>query len=102
MFTYYTVAPYDVMITANFDGDVEARPAVVEYGDNLTLDCTASGSSDNIFYWYKDSYSNFYQRNNALNINTVNATDGGRYICSVSNIFGSNDTDITIYGMSSI
>ena len=87
------------MITADFTGDVDARPAVVEYGDVLVLNCTASGGPDNIFYWNKE-YSYFYQENNTLNITTVNATDGGLYICVVIGIFGYNYTNITIYGRS--
>ena len=100
MFTYYTVAPYDIMITADFTGDVEARPVVVEYGDDLTLNCTASGGPNNTFLWYKLGDYYYHQENNTVNITTVNATDGGIYICDVSNIVDYNYTEIAIYGRS--
>ena len=96
---YYTVTPYDVMITAEFNGDVEARPAVVEYGDALTLNCTASGGPDNMFFWYKDDVL-FQNGNNILNITAVSAADGGLYECVVNNTAGNSTANITIYGRS--
>ena len=86
------------MITAEFTGDVEARPAVVEYGDVITLNCTASGGPDNMFFWYKDDV--LLQRNNKsiLNITAVSAADGGLYECVVNNTAGNSTADITIYG----
>ena len=94
---YYTVTPYDVMITAEFNGDVEATPAVVEYGDVLTLNCTASGGPDNMFFWYKDDIL-FQSGNNILNITAVSAADGGLYECVVNNTAGNSTSNITIYG----
>ena len=94
---YYTVAPYDVMITADFTGDVEARPAVVEYGDVLILNCTASGGPDNMLFWYKDDVL-FQSSSNILNITAVSAADGGLYECVVNNTAGNSTADITIYG----
>ena len=100
-FYYYVVAPYDVMITADFTGDVEARPAVVEYGDVVTLNCTASGGPDNLLLWYKDDV--LLQRDkNILNITSVSAADGGLYECVVNNTAGNSTASITIYGKSSL
>ena len=87
------------MITADFTGDVEARPAVVEYGDVLTLNCTASGGPANMFLWYKDDVL-LQRNNNILNITTVSASDGGLYECVVNNTAGNSTADITIYGRS--
>ena len=99
IFYCYAVAPYDVMITADFTGDVEARPAVVEYGDVVTLNCTASGDPDNMFFWYKDDV--LLQRDkNVLNITSVSAADGGLYECVVNNTAGNSTANITIYGES--
>ena len=95
------VAPYDVMITADFTGDVETRPAVVEYGDVVTLNCTASGGPDNTFSWYKDDVL-LQHGNNILNITTVSAADGGLYECVVNNTAGNNTAYITIYGKSCV
>ena len=100
MFTYYTVAPYDVMITADFTGDVTTRPAVVEYGDVLTLNCTASGGPDTLFLWYKDDVLETENiLNNIVNITAVSAADGGLYECLVNNTAGNSTTSINIYGM---
>ena len=97
LLTYYTVTPYDVMVTAEFTGDVEARPAVVEYGDSLTLNCTASGGPDNMLLWYKDDIL-LQSSNNVLNITAVSAADGGLYECVVNNTAGNSTVSITIYG----
>ena len=87
------------MITADFNGDFEGRPVVVEYGDVLTLNCTASGGPDNMFFWYKDDVL-LQSSNNILNITAVSAADGGLYECVVSNTAGNSTADITVYGKS--
>ena len=95
-----TVAPHNLTITADFDGDVMARPAVVEYGDILTLHCTTSGGHDNMFQWYKDDIILEENTDNILIITNVTANDGGLYECVVNNTAGNSSANITIYGMS--
>ena len=95
-----TVAPYDVTISADFMGDITARPAVVEYNDSLTLTCTASGGPDNMFRWLKDGSSLEGNTNSILNILAVTAADGGVYECVVNNTAGNSSANITIYGRS--
>ena len=90
------------MITADFTGDVAARPVVVEYGDVLTLNCTASGGPDNMLRWYKDNVLLQGNTDNVLNITSVNAADGGLYECVVNNTAGNSTTNITIYGKSCV
>ena len=94
----HTVAPYDVMIPADFNGDVEARPVVVEYGDVLVLNCTASGGPDNMFFWYKDDFllEGIYE--NILELTAISAADGGLYECVVNNTAGNSTANINIYG----
>ena len=77
-----------------------ARPAVVEYGDILTLNCTSGGGHGNMFQWYKDDIILEGYTNNVLNITDITADDGGIYECVVNNTAGNNSADITIYGMS--
>ena len=96
----YTVAPYDVMITADFSGDVEARPIVIQYGDTLTLNCTASGGPDNMLRWFKDDVLLEGSDENILELTAVSAADGGLYECVVNNTAGNSTANITIYGMS--
>ena len=97
---YYTVAPYDVMITADFYGDVEARPAVVEYGDVLIMNCITSGDPNNMFFWYKDNVLLEGNYENILELTAVSAADGGLYECVVNNTAGNSTVNITIYGRS--
>ena len=91
-------APYNVTISADFNGNVVVRPAVVEYGDVLTLNCTTSGGPDNMFSWFKDNILLQESTDNILAIAAVNAADGGLYECVVDNTAGNSSANITIYG----
>ena len=93
-----SVVPYDVTISADFNGDVTVRPAVVEYGDVLILNCTASGGPDNMFSWLKDNILLQESTDNILTIAAVNAANGGLYECVVDNTAGNSSANITIYG----
>ena len=96
-FIVIVVAPYSTTITAaDSNGELITRPAVVEYGDMLTLTCSVSGGPDNIFSWTKDNM--FIGSTNFLIISAANLADGGEYECIVSNAAGSNNASITIYG----
>ena len=94
-----TVTPYGVMITADFDGDVAARPIIAEYGDVVTLNCTAFGGPNITFLWYKNDVLLEGSDENILNITAVSAADGGLYECVVNNTAGNSTANITIYGM---
>ena len=88
------------MITADFNGDVEVRPVVVEYGDVLVLNCTASGGPDNMFFWYKDNVLLEGDYEHILELTSVSAADGGLYECVVNNTAGNGTANITTYGRS--
>ena len=77
------------------------RPAIVEYEDDLLLTCTASGGSNNMFYWFKDDVYLGGRTDGILNITDITAVDGGLYECVVNNTAGNSSAHITIYGMSS-
>ena len=77
-----------------------ARPAIVEYGDIITLNCTTAGGHDNMFQWYKDDTILEENTTSILIITDVTADDGGLYECVVNNTAGSSSANITIYGMS--
>ena len=79
-----------------------ARPAIVEYGDVLTLNCTTAGGHDNMFQWYKDNIMLEENTDSILNITDVTTDDGGLYECVVNNTAGNSSANITIYGMSSL
>ena len=98
----YSVAPYDVTISADFNGDVAVRPAIVEYDDVLILNCTTFGGPDNIFSWFKDNILLQESTDNILTIAAVNAADGGWYECVVDNTAGNSSVNITIYGESCV
>ena len=72
----------------------------MEYEDDLLLTCTASGGSNNMFYWFKDGVYLGGRTDGVLNITDVTADDGGLYECVVNNTAGNSSADITIYGMS--
>ena len=94
----HIVAPYDVIITADFSGDVTARPVVVEYGDTLTLNCSTD-DLDNAFHWFKNDVL-LQENSNVVGITAVRAADGGLYECVVNNTAGTDTANITIYGES--
>ena len=78
------------------------RLATVEYGDVLTLICTASGGPNNMFRWSKDGDFLDEGTDGVLNITDVTADDGGLYECIVNNTAGSSFSNITIYGRTCI
>ena len=86
------------MITADFMGNVTARPAVVEYGNILMLNCSASGGPDNVLRWYKDNVLLQGSEDSILEISAVSAVNGGLYECVVNNTAGNRTANITIYG----
>ena len=75
-----------------------SRPAVVEYGDTLTLTCGTSGGPDNTFSWSKDNNITSIGNTSILSISPITPADGGVYQCMVSNDAGNSTTNITIYG----
>ena len=94
----YIVAPYDVMVTTDFYGYVVGRPVVVEHGDILVLNCTASGGPDNMLFWYKDDVLLEGNHENIMELTAVSAGDGGLYECVVNNTAGNSTANITTYG----
>ena len=99
VFIYITVvAPYAPVITVDSNGELTARPAVVDYGDTIILNCTASGGPGNMFRWFKDDM--IVANTSILNISSISAADGGMYECVVNNTAGNSTANITIYGKS--
>ena len=75
-----------------------ARPATVDNGDTLILNCTASGGPNNTFRWSKDGGDIAGSTDGILNIADVTTTDGGSYECVVNNTASNSSANITIYG----
>ena len=75
-----------------------ARPATVQNGDTLILDCSAAGGPNNMFRWSKDGGGIAGSTDYILNIAGVTTTDGGFYECVVNNTAGYSSANITIYG----
>ena len=88
------------MIAADFNGDFVAGAIIIEYGDVVTLNCTASGGPDNMLHWYKDNILLQENDENILDITSVNAADGGLYECVVNNTAGNSTANVTIHGRS--
>ena len=86
------------MITADFNGDVEARPVLIQYGDVLTLNCTVSGGPANMLHWFKDNVL-LQESDEILEFTAIRAADGGLYECMINNTAGNSTANLTIYGM---
>ena len=91
------------MITAN---SLSSSSAVdIDFGSNITLSCTSSGSPPDIFTWMKDGVpvtqstsitAVTYDDNSAVfssdyTISNFSLTDNGTYTCTVTNPIGSDD-----------
>jgi len=93
LFSYYTVAPYDVTIT----GESKCKN-----GDELELKCGSNGGPCLEYLWSRSRPDDLPQdavvNTDTLTISHMTAADAGEYRCQVSNNAGSSSATITIYG----
>ena len=69
----------------------------VNFGDNVTLTCSARGGPDNVFQWQRDGMNVTGGQQSTLELNSVSATGGGVYTCVVSNAAGNDSISTTLY-----
>ena len=85
---HYAVAPGKLIIsqikTANF-------------GDNVTLTCSARGGPQNVFQWQTNGTDLPGENQTTLQLTDIDATDGGEYTCVVSNGAGNDSISTTLY-----
>ncbi len=71
------------------------KDEVFDYGDNVTLNCTARGGPNNAFLWlFNDSVA---IAGNYLTLTTVDAPQGGEYTCVASNGAGNGNESTTVF-----
>jgi len=73
-------------------------------GSSLHLRCASFGDPPLVYTWTRQTYgvsnpfpSDILTNNNNLYINNVTVTDGGTYICTVTNNVGSANTAVAIH-----
>ena len=84
--TPYIVAPYDVEITGT-----RRYP----YGSDIELNCTSEGGHQLEYSWM--FLDNTIDNDTMLNISSATVSNGGNYICNVTNSAGSDMNTTTVY-----
>ena len=85
------VAPYNVVIM----GD-----NLYNQGEKLQLNCSSDGGPVLEYTWLFSGDVIPNANTSTLTINSVTSTDGGNYICDVTNIAGNANNIITVYSKS--
>ncbi len=77
-------------------GSVKVFPEneIFDYGDNVTLSCTAEGGPGNVFWWIDINGTIF--PGHRLTLTSINASRGGEYTCVASNGAGSGSETTTV------
>ena len=88
---YIPVAPYNVEITGT-------RRYL--YGSDIELNCASKGGRQLEYIW--TFLDNTIDNDAMLNINSATVSNGGNYICNVTNIAGSDINTTTVYSELSI
>ena len=79
------------MIVEPFDIDVSVS-------EDALFNCTSMGGPDNIYEWTHIRTGQVVGNDPELLITTTEASDGGSYECTVTNIAGSDSSSSTLYG----
>ena len=75
--------------------DVAPLGIVANFGDNVTLTCTALGSPNTTFQWEKNG--TIIGRDSVLYLPAIDVSYGGEYSCTVSNAAGTDTVSTTLY-----
>ncbi|XP_064385915.1 uncharacterized protein LOC135334596 isoform X5 [Halichondria panicea] len=76
---------------------IDASPSNVGVlNENVTLNCSASGGTDNL-QWQRNGINLPGEMQSTLLLTSVNASDGGEYTCVVGNAAGNGSTNFTLY-----
>ena len=80
------------------EGSVSVSPqeAVTSRGDNISLSCFAQGGPNNTYVWEKDGIS-IRGNNSTHNVRITDASFGGNYTCTVTNVAGTDMASTTLY-----
>ena len=79
------------------EGGVAVSPVdmVSLRGQNVTLSCSSLGGPNNIFQWQKDE--EVVANDTILTLVDIDASSGGDYTCTVSNLAGNDSATTTLY-----
>ena len=83
---FHTVAPYNVMIMGE---------NLYNQGEQLQLNCLSEGGPELNYSWLFEG--SVIANTSILVIDNVSTTDGGDYICNVTNAAGYQSESITVY-----
>ena len=64
-------------------------------GENVTLTCTSMGGPGNVYQWEKDG--RVVATDGVLTLMDIDASSGGIYTCTVSNLAGNDSATTTLY-----
>ena len=80
-------------------GGVRVSPEMVmaNIEGNVTFSCSAQGGPDNEYQWQYNGVDMTNQTNTTLNIDNIDAVNGGSYTCVVSNAVGNDSATATLY-----
>ena len=86
----HIVAPYDVVIMGNTS---------YSQGDQLQLKCLSEGGPQLEYTWTfsGNKITNGNSNRNILTIGKISTSNGGEYICNVTNDAGYNTSNITVH-----
>ena len=73
-------------------------PVLVNQTDNVTLTCTSMGGPDNMYQWFHGGILLPGGTTPTLTLNDVRASDEGDYMCRVSNIAGTGNNTLIVFG----
>ena len=68
---------------------------VFSFGNNASFNCTALGGPDNTFVWERNG--EVIANDNLLPVMNIDASSGGTYTCTVSNLAGNDSASTTLY-----
>ena len=87
----------DHKLAVSTEGSVMVTPVdqVFTRGDNVTLTCISMGGPGNVYKWEKGG--EVVANDSILILMDIDASSGGSYTCTVSNLAGSDSATTTLY-----
>ena len=85
------------LFVVSTEGSVMVTPVdqIFTRGENVTLICISMGGPGNIYQWEKDG--NVIATDDILILMDIDASSGGIYNCTVSNLAGNDSATTTLY-----
>ena len=86
-----------IIYIVSTEGSVMVTPVdqVFTRGEDANLTCISMGGPDNIFQWEKDG--EIVANDSVLSVMDIDASSGGSYTCTVSNLAGNDSVTTTLY-----